>query len=150
LQKGHAVASGDWDRNGYVDLFHQLGGATPGDQFRSALFQNPCQGNHSLTVQLVGKKSNRAAFGARITATPAGEGRSVHRHVTCGSSFGGNPLEQTIGLGKADKVAKLEIFWPTSGTRQVFTDVPAGQLIVITEGEENFRRIDVKSLPVPE
>jgi hypothetical protein len=150
LQKGHVVSSGDWDRNGYVDLFHQLGGATPGDQFRSALFQNPCQGNRSLTVRLVGKKSNRAAFGARITATPAGDSRLVHRHVTCGSSFGGNPLEQTLGLGKADKVARLEIFWPTSGTRQVLTDVPAGQVIEITEGVDGFRKIDVKRLPVPE
>src|SRR5262249_28725558 len=41
LQKGHGVACGDWDRDGHVDLFTQTGGATPGDMFHNALFQNP-------------------------------------------------------------------------------------------------------------
>jgi hypothetical protein len=41
LQKGHGVACGDWDRNGTVDIFIELGGAVPGDQYHNALFQNP-------------------------------------------------------------------------------------------------------------
>src|SRR5262249_47058986 len=41
LQKGHGVACGDWDRDGNVDLFVQLGGDVPGDAFRNAFFQNP-------------------------------------------------------------------------------------------------------------
>ncbi len=49
LQKGHAVACGDWDRDGNVDLFIEMGGATPGDRYHNVLFQNPGQGNHSLT-----------------------------------------------------------------------------------------------------
>ena len=32
-----------------------------GDRYHNILFQNPGQGNHWLTVKLVGKKSNRAA-----------------------------------------------------------------------------------------
>src|SRR5262249_24913735 len=49
LQKGHGVACGDWDRDGNVDLFVELGGATPGDRFHNVLFQNPGQGNNWLT-----------------------------------------------------------------------------------------------------
>src|SRR5207253_670843 len=53
LQKGHAVAAGDWDRDGNVDIFEQLGGAAPGDAFRNVLFQNPGHPHHWLTVKLV-------------------------------------------------------------------------------------------------
>ena len=72
LQKGHGVACGDWDRDGDVDLFVETGGAVNGDKFHDVLFQNPGQGNHWLTVKLVGKKTNRAAIGARIKVVTAG------------------------------------------------------------------------------
>ena len=75
LQKGHAVACGDWDHDGDVDLFIQMGGATYGDQYHNILFQNPGQGNNSLTVKLVGVKTNRPAIGARIKAVTAGTSR---------------------------------------------------------------------------
>src|SRR5215467_3577824 len=60
LQKGHAVACGDWDRNGSVDLFIEMGGATIGDRYHNILFQNPGQGNRWLAIKLVGQKTNRA------------------------------------------------------------------------------------------
>src|SRR5580693_5900579 len=121
LQKGHGVACGDWDRDGNVDIAIEVGGATPGDQYHNVLFQNPGQGNNSLTVKLVGQKTNRSAIGARIKIVTGGDHPlTVFRHVASGSSFGANPLEQTIGVGKADKVALLEIYWPTSGTTQTF------------------------------
>jgi hypothetical protein len=140
LQKGHGVACGDWDRDGDVDLFIEMGGATPGDRYHNVLFQNPGQGNHALTVKLIGQRSNRAAIGARIQAVVAeNPARTVHRHVSSGSSFGANPLEQTIGLGSARRVARLEVHWPTSGTTQVFEDVAADQVIEITEFADSYR-----------
>jgi hypothetical protein len=150
LQKGHAVACGDWDRDGDLDLFVQVGGSTPGDRFRNALFQNPGQGNNWLSVKLIGVKSNRAAIGARLKAVTAGPApRTVYRHVTSGSSFGANPLEQTLGLGGAERLALLEVYWPTTRTTQVFRDLPANQAIEITEFAANYRRLDRKRLPSP-
>ncbi|MFO0863792.1 MAG: CRTAC1 family protein [Gemmataceae bacterium] len=134
LQKGHAVAFADWDRNGSQDVFIQLGGAVAGDQYHNAMFQNPGQGNHWLSVKLVGKKTNRAAIGARITVVTAGDSPlTVCRHVSSGSSFGANPLEQHFGLGKAKRVAKVEVYWPTSRTTQVFRDISVDRGLVITE-----------------
>jgi hypothetical protein len=151
LQKGHGIACGDWDRDGDVDLFVQAGGAAFGDKYHNLLFQNPGQGNHWLTVKLVGKKTNRAAIGARIKVVTAGEKRmSLHRHVSSGSSYGGNPLEQTIGLAKAQKVAVLEIHWPTSKTTQIFRDIAADQAIEVTEFAESYRALTRKPLPQPE
>jgi hypothetical protein len=151
LQKGHAVACGDWDRDGDTDFFVQTGGAVNGDKFHNLLFENPGQGNHWLTLKLVGKKTNRAAVGARIKAvTAGGNPLTIHRHVTSGSSFGANTLQQTFGLARADRVASLEIYWPTSDTTQVFRDIPADQAIEVTELEDSYRKLDWKPLPVPE
>jgi FG-GAP-like repeat/ASPIC and UnbV len=151
LQKGHGVACGDWDRDGDIDLFVETGGAVNGDRFHDVLFQNPGQGNHWLTVKLVGKKTNRAAIGARIkVVTSDAKPMTIHRHVSSGSSFGANPLQQTIGLAQSKHVAVLEIHWPTSGTTQVFRDIPADQAIEVTEFADSFRRLDWKAVPQPE
>jgi hypothetical protein len=148
LQKGHGVACGDWDRDGNVDIFIEMGGAINGDRYHNVLFQNPGHDNAWLTVKLIGKKTNRSAIGARIKAVTSGtEPQTVHRHVSSGSSFGGNPLQQTIGLGKADRVETLEIRWPTSGTTQVFHDVAVNQAIEVTEFAANYRKLDWKPVP---
>jgi len=150
LQKGHGVGIGDWDRNGTADLVVQMGGAIPGDKYHNILFQNPGQGNNWLNVKLVGKKSNRGAIGARIKAVTAGENpQTVYRTVCSGSSFGANPLEQLLGLGKADRVAVLEVHWPTSGTTQTFRDLRAGQAIEVTEFESDFRVREYRPLVPP-
>jgi hypothetical protein len=143
LQKGHGVACGDWKRDGNIDLFIEMGGALPGDRYHNLLFLNPGHDNQWLTVKLVGKKTNRAAIGARIKVVTSGDKPlTIHRHVSSGSSFGGNPLQQTIGLGKADKVALLEIHWPTSGTTQVFRDVAVNQALEVTEFATDYRKLD--------
>jgi hypothetical protein len=151
LQKGHGVAFGDWSRTGSLDLFVQLGGAVPGDRYHNVLFRNPgTHGNNWLNVKLVGKKTNRAAIGARIKVVTAGEKPlTVHRHVSSGSSFGANPLEQHIGLGKAKRVALLEIHWPTSGTTQTFRDLDANQGIEVTEFATDLRKRPWKKIPLP-
>jgi hypothetical protein len=150
LQKGHGVACGDWDRDGDVDLFIEMGGAVNGDKYHNVLFQNPGQGNHWLTVKLVGKKTNRSAIGARIKVVIEGpKARSIFRLVSSGSSFGANALQQTIGLADATSVATLEITWPASHTTQVFHGVAADQAISITEFDEHYRRLEWNALPQP-
>lgn len=151
LQKGHGVACGDWDRNGTADLFIELGGAIQGDRYHNVLFQNPGQGNNWLSVKLVGVKTNRAAIGARIKVVTAEEKPlTIHRHVSSGSSFGANPLEQHIGLGQAQRIARLEIDWPTSGETQVFENIPVNQGLVITESAAKFEQRQWKPIPLPQ
>ena len=145
LQKGHGVAFADWDRDGDADIFLEAGGAAPGDRAHNVLFQNPGYGNHWLTVKLVGTRTNRAALGARIRVDlpgPDGAVASRYRTITAGSSFGGNPLACTVGLGQAKAIQALEVSWPTSGTRQTFRDVPIDHAIEITEGRQDFRVLD--------
>jgi hypothetical protein len=140
LQKGHGVSFADIDEDGDQDVYVQMGGALPGDKFYDALFENPGFGNHWLTLRLAGRRSNRSAIGARIHARilENGQERSVYRHVNSGGSFGCNPLRQTIGLGKAERLVSLEILWPATGRTQRFTDVPMDRSIRIVEDEEEF------------
>jgi len=44
-------------------------------------------------------------------------------------------LRQTIGLGHADRIDTLEVFWPASDLTQTFHDVPLDRAIQIVEGE---------------
>ena len=127
LQKGHGVAFADWDRDGDADIFLEAGGAAPGDRAHHVLFQNPGYGNHWLTIKLIGEKTNRAALGARLRVDLPGPGSTVlsrHRTIGAGSSFGGNPLACTVGLGQSKVILSLEVDWPTSNSRQSFRQVP--------------------------
>lgn len=143
LQKGHSVACGDWDRDGNVDIFIQMGGAVNGDKYHNILFQNPGHDNAWCSIKLIGEQSNRAAIGARIKIVTSGDNAAtIYRTVSSGSSFGANPLQQTIGLGKADRIELLEIEWPTSGVRQKFSHVPLRKFIEVEELAEEYRVLD--------
>ncbi len=146
LQKGHAIAFADLDNDGDQDVFEQMGGILPGDRYSDALFENPGFGNHWIAVRLVGVRSNRSAIGARIRAIVEQDGssRSIYRHVNSGGSFGSNPLRQTVGLGRAARIRRLEIDWPATGLTQTFEDVPVDRLLRIVEGADEFETIELR------
>jgi hypothetical protein len=84
-----------------------------------------------------------------VTRLYCNEGGKKFQDVSSGSTFGANPLQQTIGLGKADSVATLEIYWPTSGSTQVFRDVAVNQALEITEFAKDYRHLNWTRVPVP-
>lgn len=147
LQKGHGVSFADIDNDGDQDVYVQLGGAYAGDRFNDALFENPGFQNHSVTLKLEGTRSNRSAIGARIRLeiNEQGSNRTVHHQVSSGSSFGANPLRQAIGIGKAESIDRLQIYWPTSKTTQTFTNVAADRAFLVVEGAATLKPLDLQS-----
>ncbi|HUG69751.1 MAG TPA: FG-GAP-like repeat-containing protein [Pirellulaceae bacterium] len=141
LQKGHAVSFSDIDNDGDQDVYVQLGGAYAGDRFTDALFENPGFGNHYVTLSLEGTTSNRTAIGARVRLEidEGGTKRTVHHVVSSGSSFGANSFRRVLGIGAAKSVDRLTVYWPTSDTTQVFTDVPCDQGYLIVEGVQELK-----------
>ena len=138
LQKGHGISFADFDRDGDQDIYHSVGGAYSGDLYRNVLFENPGHGNNWITLKLRGVQSNAAAIGARIRVEfiENGTHRVVHRTVTTGSSFGANPLEQHIGLGKATEIKSLEVLWPATGKTQRFSNLKPNRHFQLREGSQ--------------
>lgn len=136
LTKGHGVAFGDLDGDGDQDIYVNMGGMFQADVGRSVLFENPGFGNHWITLKLEGVKSNRAAIGARIRVmvdTDRGS-RSFYALVSSGGSFGGNSLQQEIGLGQARAIREVRIVWPGGGTAS-YTNLALDQSYSIREGD---------------
>ena len=153
LHKGHGVAFADLERNGHEDIVSANGGAVPADKHSLRLFKNPGNDNDWINVRLTGVKSNRSAVGAEITVTVEDDGhaaRKIFRTVGDTSSFGGNPLEQHIGLGHRARITELEVWWPATKTRQQFANVGKNQFIAIKEFANDFTKLDRKPEPLGE
>ena len=151
LQKGHGIAFADIQNNGNEDVVEEMGGAFPGDTYQPELYRNPGHGNHWITLELEGVQTNRAAFGARIALTfkDRNVDRHVYRTVGYGSSFGGNPLRQHIGVAKAESIDKIEIFWPVSKTTQVFSNIPVDHVFHAKEGAASLVPVNYKTFAFP-
>jgi hypothetical protein len=151
MHKGHGVAFADLDNDGDEEIVFKVGGAVPGDAHAFRLFENPGHGSDWLGVKLVGVRSNRAAIGARIKVTVEGADgarRSIYRTVSSGGSFGASPLEQHIGLGRAARVADVEVRWPASGTTQTFRAVSKNQVIEIREMADRYTKVNRQAQPL--
>ncbi len=105
---GRGCAFADVDGNGTLDvLLTQNGGP-------ARLLRNEGgTGNHWVRLQLEGdgKMVNRSAIGASVTltlgkSTLTQEVRSTRGYLSC------SELPLTFGLGKVDKVDRVEIRWP--------------------------------------
>jgi hypothetical protein len=148
LQKGHGVSFADINNDGSQDIFIKVGGAYPGDAYYNSFYVNPGQNqNKWISVLLEGKKSNRSAIGAHIAVsfTENGAKRTVYMDVNSGGSFGANPLRKEIGIGSAVIIDELIVKWPTSGIVQVFKNLAPDQFIKITEGNNQYEKMNLKT-----
>jgi hypothetical protein len=116
----------DYDNDGRTDILI----TTMGD--RAFLLRNRGNyGNHWITLDLQGTKSNRDGFGAKITVTSGG--RTHYTEARCPSAFLGQSDRRVhFGLGKSETVETIEIRWP-SGTVQTLKNVKPDQVLKIKE-----------------
>jgi enediyne biosynthesis protein E4 len=122
------IAFGDFDNDGNVDVvINNMNG--PPTLLRCDRFN----GNHWITLKLVGVQSNRSAIGARLRCTT--RGHSQLEEVRSGSSYlSQGDLRVHFGLGSETKVDRLEIYWP-SGQIDVLKNMPVDRIVTIREGE---------------
>jgi hypothetical protein len=144
MHKGHGIGFADLFRRGHEDIVANFGGAIKADRHNLRLFQNPGNDNDWINVKLAGVKSNRSAVGARITVAVENDGhaRTICRTVGYGSSFGGNPMEQHIGLGHGAHITSIDIWWPATDTRQHFSNVGKNQFILIKELANDYTKLE--------
>jgi len=122
------VAFGDVNNDGLIDVLVLNVGEPP-----TLLLNTTKNSNHRVLFQLIGKKSNRAAIGARVTVTSGGL-KSINE-VKGGSSYlSQSDLRLHFGLGTSEKMESVEIRWP-NGNTELLRDVPADAIYTILEGE---------------
>jgi hypothetical protein len=123
---GRGSAYADIDGDGDLDVVMTQIGGPP------ILLRNDQKLNrHWIRLKLVGTKSNRDAIGAWIKL--AFKDRVVWRQVMPTRSYlSQSELPVSIGLGASDKIAELNITWPSGRTQKV--EAPAiDQTITVTE-----------------
>ena len=64
-------------------------------------------------AQLIGSRKRMEVFIVENSAK-----RFVYQWVNSGGSFGANPLRRHIGLGGAESIEILEVYWPTTDQTQ--------------------------------
>ena len=109
IGKGHGVTFIDYDGDGDLDIYVQIGAADPGDMWEKAFYRNEKgHRNHWLQVDLAGTRSNRQGVGATLVARAGG--LIVHREVKGSEGFGStNPYRVSFGLGRTTRVESLEV-----------------------------------------
>jgi hypothetical protein len=128
------MAIGDFDNDGAVDVLIQVNGGPP-----VLLRNNAGKQNHWLGVNLIGKKSNPDAIGARISYQ-SGDLKRSHVKVGGGSYLSAHDPRMVLGLGGRKKIDWLEVKWPLpSGLVERFTDLPIDRYITIVEGQGKWK-----------
>jgi len=124
---GRGLAVGDYDNDGRPDLL------ISNMNERLSLLHNTLRAHKSVTLKLVGQKTNRSGIGA-VARVRIGE-RTLTGEVRSGSTFmSQSDFRLQFGLGAASAADAVEVRWP-GGRLEKVGALPAGQIITITEGK---------------
>ena len=149
--RGDGAAWGDFDNDGFLDLYVTNGYGRPipsTEKLRdclssgpSVLYKNNGNENRWLKINLVGTISNRNGIGTK--AILQANGLTQFRELSGGgggqhSSQGFGPIH--FGLGQADLVDSLTLQWP-SGIVQIFNQIPANLELTIIEADQNPQQL---------
>ena len=127
-------AFGDFDNDGDIDVV-----VNTVNDYPQVLRCDSRTGNNWIKIKAIGTKSNRSGIGARLRCVtqPSGEPKP-HQQIdevrSGGGYFSQNDLRVHFGIGKAEKVALLELRWP-SGLVESLKDIKSNQVIYVKEGE---------------
>lgn len=120
------LAVGDYDNDGKPDLL------ITNMNERLSLLRNTTDAAKSITLKLIGQRSNRSAIGAVARVTVGS--RTLLGEVRSGSTFlSHSDFRLHFGLGNAAAPDAIEIQWP-GGAVETLGPQKAGQIITITEG----------------
>jgi hypothetical protein len=129
LLAGRGVAVGDLFNDGRQDVvINQMDGVP-------ALMRNVTKSdNHWIAFRLIGgPKSPRDAIGAKVFVTAGGIRQRAD--VFSGGSYGSNSDQRVhFGLGRSDKIEKVEIHWP-SGLKQEAAVTSVDKIFAVVEGK---------------
>ncbi|MEX0821369.1 MAG: CRTAC1 family protein [Rhodothermales bacterium] len=125
------AAYGDYDRDGDLDVL-----ITENDG-PAHLWRNDAEAGSYLRVHVEGRESNRGGYGTEVHAVLGA--LTLERRVRAGSSYlSHSESAVTFGLGDAESVDSLIVFWP-SGLVERFGEIEANQDVLLIEGTGELR-----------
>jgi hypothetical protein len=129
VKSARGAAFGDIFNDGHIDVVMNNMDNTP------TLLRNVVKnGNHWIAFRLVGgEKSPRDAIGAKVFVT-VGHVRQRGDVFSGGSYASSSDMRLHFGLGKATKVDKVEIQWP-SGLKSEITPPMVDRIYTVVEGK---------------
>lgn len=138
-------AFGDFDNDGDMDVAVNTNNGYP-----QLLRCDSKLKNNWIKIRTIGVKTNRSGIGARVVVTSQAPEDKKPRVQTDEVRSGGGYISQSdlrihFGLGKAEKVAKTEVRWP-SGQIDTVKDVAANRLLYIKEGAGVVRTVEAAAL----
>ena len=129
-RSGRGLAIWDYDNDGDMDIIVSHVDL----QATAALLRNDGgNSNHWLGLTLMGKDGPASAIAAKVVATAGGK-RQVLVNQWATSYLSNNDPRLHIGLGSANSIDTLEIFW-TGGRKEVFNNIAADRYITVMEGK---------------
>src|SRR6266478_2505772 len=121
--QGQGCAWGDYDNDGFLDLFVANGGFAVGIHKQpNFLYRNNGNGNNWITLRLVGSASNRSAIGAKVRLKARIGGRVFWqmREISGGGNYDGqNDLRASFGWGHATRIDTVRIEWPSGKVQEL-------------------------------
>ena len=142
IQKGHGVAFADYDLDGDLDIFEQMGGFYLSDGFTNILYQNSNITNNWIGIKLIGDKSGKIALGAKLNLVC--DNKNYNNIVEPGGSFGSSSLIKVMGIQDCKNIDKLYITWPRDQSIQEINNIAVNQYILIKESELGYKKINFK------
>lgn len=139
VSRGAAV--GDLFNDGHVDIVVEDLDGKP-----MVLRNHGIPGNHWVSFELAGTRSNRLAIGARLNIVAGGMTQTEQIH-SGGSYLSQNDLRVHFGLGASTKIDSVEIHWP-SGAVDVLKDLAADQFYSLLEGKGIVAPETIRSKPL--
>jgi hypothetical protein len=127
LQVSRGLAVGDLFNNGKLDVVVE--NLTGGPMVLAAK-SDPT--SHWIGLDLEGSPKNRLAVNARVWVT-TGKLRQMDEVRSGGSYLSQNDLRLHFGLGRAERIDRVEVLWP-SGERQVFENVAGDHFYHLKQG----------------
>jgi hypothetical protein len=135
------VAVGDFMNSGRQDVLVSVLDGSP-----LLLRNKPTSSGHWLRIKLIGKRSNRDGFGARVEVKTGPLTQAMEARANASFESASDPRLH-FGLGAAGQVDSIQVHWPSGGVDKIEKE-GTDQELVIEEGQGVIaRHILARSAP---
>ncbi|HLA52389.1 MAG TPA: VCBS repeat-containing protein [Flavitalea sp.] len=130
----NGAAYGDLDNDGDLDLI------VNNENQEAFVYRNNSRaqnGNHSISLKLIGTKGNEFAIGSKIAAY--GKNQGFYRELIPSRGFQSSmDYRQVIGIGKMKQMDSIIITWPDRSCTRLLNPAIDSLIIVDRNKSENF------------